>query len=407
MYQKGWSAAYRKYHGTYGTSRTNPAKGAKRVNQQAAVYRIVLTGGPCGGKSTALAHITERMQGLGFDVFRVPEAATLLLGGGIRLADLNTGQRVAFQDRLIHVIIALEDSFATHARATGRPAIILCDRGVMDCSAYLPPEAWTALLDEHNWSVVGLRDRRYDAIIHLVTAAEGAEQFYTTANNAVRSETPEQARQLDERLKNAWVGHPRLCVIDNSTNFADKVTRVVAAVCRYVGAPAPRGVERKFLVRGSPGPGVFPVHSEVIDVELTHLLSPDGGESRLRRRGQQGSFTYTHTLRQPGPDGQIVAVEQAISGRDYVALLAQADPKRPVVRTSRRVFVWEGRYFQLDTFLEPHAGLELLEAEFDDARGPVTLPPFLDIEREVTRDRRFALDGLATPAKKRARSRRA
>jgi hypothetical protein len=28
------------------------------------------------------------------------------------------------------------------------------------------------------WNVVNLRDRRYDAIIHLVTAADGAEEFY-------------------------------------------------------------------------------------------------------------------------------------------------------------------------------------------------------------------------------------
>jgi CYTH domain-containing protein/predicted ATPase len=379
---------------------------ADHVTQQAAVYRIVLTGGPCGGKSTALAHITERMQGLGFDVYRVSEAATLLLGGGIRLADLNAGQRVAFQDRLIHVIMALEDSFSAHARATGRPAILLCDRGVMDCSAYLSPEAWSALLDEHNWSVVSLRDRRYEAIIHLVTAAAGAEQFYTTANNAVRSETPEQARQLDERLRNAWVGHPRLCVIDNSTNFTDKVKRVVAAVCRYVGAPAPRGIERKFLVRSSLASAAFPVHSEVIDIELTYLVSPDGAESRLRRRGQQGSYTYTHTIRQPAPDGQSVEVDQPITGRDYVGLLSQADPQRPVIRTRRRVFVWSGRYFQLDMFLEPRTGLELLEAEFDDELSPVALPPFVEVEREVTGDERYSLDRLATPGRKHAVPRR-
>jgi hypothetical protein len=46
------------------------------------VFRIVLTGGPCGGKTTCLSAITERMQGLAFQVYRIPETATLLLGGG-------------------------------------------------------------------------------------------------------------------------------------------------------------------------------------------------------------------------------------------------------------------------------------------------------------------------------------
>ena len=32
----------------------------------------------------------------------------------------------------------------------------------------------------------------YDGIIHLVTAADGAENYYTTMNNIVRKETPQQ-----------------------------------------------------------------------------------------------------------------------------------------------------------------------------------------------------------------------
>lgn len=41
---------------------------------------------------------------------------------------------------------------------------------------------------------------RYDAIIHLVTAAIGAEKYYTTENNAVRSENLQQARDLDFKV---------------------------------------------------------------------------------------------------------------------------------------------------------------------------------------------------------------
>ena len=110
---------------------------------------------------------------------------------------------------------------------------------------------------------------------------------------------------------------------------------------------------------------------------------------------------------EPLPEGAIARLEKLRSAVTADEIAFTPDGQQIVAVSNGRVFVWEGRYFQLDTFLEPHAGLELLEAEFDDARGPVTLPPFLDIEREVTRDRRFALDGLATPAKKRARSRRA
>ena len=63
-------------------------------------------------------------------------------------------------------------------------AVILTDRGLMDGSAYMKPECWQTLMDEKGWSEVTLRDRRYDAVIHLVTAANGAEEFYNLGNAA-------------------------------------------------------------------------------------------------------------------------------------------------------------------------------------------------------------------------------
>jgi CYTH domain-containing protein/predicted ATPase len=370
-----------------------PAEG-----EGAAVHRVVLTGGPCGGKTTALSRIAERMQSLGFAVYQVPEAATLILGGGVRVGELSAAQRVEFQHGILRVMMALEDTFSALARSTGRPSIVLCDRGAMDSAAYLPPEAWTALLDEHDWTAVGLRDRRYEAVIHLVSAAEGAEAFYTTENNAVRSETPEQARALDGRTRDAWVGHPRLRIIDNSTDFARKVQRAVTAVCNVVGVPEPREIERKFLVRKSPRAEEMPVRFAEFDIEQTYLLSEGGQEARVRRRGQGGSYAYTHTIKRPLGPGQRVEIERQVSGRDYIGLLAQADPARRTVRKRRRVFVWANQYFELDTFVEPRPGLELLELEVDDLETPVQMPPFIEVEREVTEDARYANHALALAA---------
>lgn len=55
---------------------------------------------------------------------------------------------------------------------------------------------------------IELRDQRYDYVVHLVTAANGAEEFYTTANNNARSEGVELAIKLDSLCSNAWIGHP-------------------------------------------------------------------------------------------------------------------------------------------------------------------------------------------------------
>jgi len=45
-------------------------------------------------------------------------------------------------------------------------------------------------------------------VLHLVTAADGAEKFYTLENNQARSETPEVARIVDRKTQMVWNGHP-------------------------------------------------------------------------------------------------------------------------------------------------------------------------------------------------------
>ena len=85
----------------------------------------------------------------------------------------------------------MEDHFVNLASISEDPdeiAVVLCDRGAMDPSAYMTKEEWQALLDEYGWNTVNLRDKRYDGVIHLVTAADGAEEFYTLANNQARYE---------------------------------------------------------------------------------------------------------------------------------------------------------------------------------------------------------------------------
>ncbi|KAE8744771.1 hypothetical protein FOCC_FOCC008587, partial [Frankliniella occidentalis] len=52
-------------------------------------YKIVLTGGPCGGKTTGQSRLCTFFENLGWKVFRVPETATVLLSGGIKFSDLS------------------------------------------------------------------------------------------------------------------------------------------------------------------------------------------------------------------------------------------------------------------------------------------------------------------------------
>jgi len=59
----------------------------------------------------------------------------------------------------------------------------------------------------------------------MVTAADGAIEFYSDESNAARYETAEEAVILDKKLINSWVGHPHFKIIDNksSNGFVGKI----------------------------------------------------------------------------------------------------------------------------------------------------------------------------------------
>ena len=63
------------------------------------IYRVCLTGGPCAGKTTALATLTDMLTTKGFKVLLVPEAATLMMKGGcfIQTHKMTLMDQVRFQ----------------------------------------------------------------------------------------------------------------------------------------------------------------------------------------------------------------------------------------------------------------------------------------------------------------------
>jgi len=85
-------------------------------------------------------------------------------------------QGLIFQKALMKLQMILEDTFCDIGQMVdNQPVVILIDRGLMDGSAYVDEEDWQALLDDLGTNVTILRDYRYDAVLHLVTAAQGAE----------------------------------------------------------------------------------------------------------------------------------------------------------------------------------------------------------------------------------------
>lgn len=338
-----------------------------------------------------MSHLVDRISGAGYQVYVVPEAATLVINSGISPDKLTPEQFVAFQKAILRNQLALEEGILSIAQLSDRPSVILCDRGALDGKGYTSPEVWPEIISEYG-SEIALRDERYDAVIHMVTAADGASEHYSLLNNPARYEsTLERAIQVDRSVQRAWVGHPHLRIIRNEGDFERKIHDTMSAVCRVLGIPEPLEIERKYLVREV---GAFPAHVHAVDVEIEQRYLR--GSARVRRRGVGPDAVYTHTIKQStGIAGKRIEIERKIGFREYSSLLADSDPLCGPITKTRKCFLWEGRYFELDTFQSPRPGLQLLEVELNSLDEKVDLPPWIAIDRDVTEEPAFANRELA------------
>ncbi len=191
------------------------------------VKKIVITGGPCAGKTTAMDMLRQHFSGKGYRVYMGSETATDLISGGVAPWILGIP---AFQTAVFSLQKAKEDAIERAARSMEtEKVLIVLDRGLLDGKAYMAPEEYAQILEENGLTEEEI-NARYDGVFHLVTAANGARDYYTLANNATRTETVEEAVLLDRRTAEVWMKHPNLKIIDNSTGFAEKMTRLLRVI---------------------------------------------------------------------------------------------------------------------------------------------------------------------------------
>lgn len=198
------------------------------------ITRIVLTGGPCAGKTTTLALIIEHFTQKGYKVFAVPEVPTIFTQAGMDYLTPNKQFFYEGEKATLEVQLMFEDRFYRMAQACTEPCLIVFDRGTMDISAYMKPEMWEEITGSVGTSSAELI-KRYDAIFHLKTAAHGAAQYYNTVTNAQRYEAATEeglqiARMLDDKVMAAWSSHPHRMVIGTHDDFVYKMNQVISGI---------------------------------------------------------------------------------------------------------------------------------------------------------------------------------
>mmetsp|Transcript_14243 Transcript_14243/g.21728 ORF Transcript_14243/g.21728 Transcript_14243/m.21728 type:complete len:230 (-) Transcript_14243:184-873(-) len=188
------------------------------------VLRVVLTGGPCSGKSSALSYLQKNVPG---PIYCLPEVATLMNNSGLKFCpDVSYDQYLSHQLAICQLQLALEDNMTQVASSRHEDtSILLCDRGIIDNKGYMTSEQWTDVLKTMDQTEASLLNN-YAGVIHMDTAAKGALEFYKSGdtvddsgNKVSRSESSIEAVALDDVMWNVWQNHPyQFRVVNNNNN---------------------------------------------------------------------------------------------------------------------------------------------------------------------------------------------
>lgn len=365
----------------------------KEDDEKKEITKIVITGGPCAGKTTAMSWIQNHFTNLGYHVIFVPECATELINAGI--SGTTCKDLISFQGALMTLQLQREKIYERAAKTIkNNKVLIVCDRGMMDSKAYLSGLEFATVINSLNKNEVELRDN-YDAVFHLVTAAKGAQEFYTKENNTARSESIEEATLADNKLISAWTGHPHFRVIDNSSNFEDKMKRLLKEISHFIGEPEPYEIERKFLIE-------FPDISwleknkncKKLEIIQTYLNSNKDEEIRVRQRGYDGNYIYTQTTKRNVNDITRVEIEKRLTKDEYIDLLMNADTSKHPIRKTRYCLIYKNHYFEIDIY--PFwSDKAIVEIELNDENEEIEFPKQLKLIKEVTNDKNYRNSELA------------
>ena len=145
------------------------------------VKKIVLTGGPRGGKTTIVNSIQDYFKGKNVSLITVPETASLMSVNGIPIQS-RSEKIIKFQDMVYRMQTAKEKvaEESVDFLPEDRDVYIIYDRGVLDNRAYLSDENFSKLLNKYNGNELEIASK-YDYVIGL-SSSSNIDGLYSTEN---------------------------------------------------------------------------------------------------------------------------------------------------------------------------------------------------------------------------------
>lgn len=356
------------------------------------IIKVVLTGGPCAGKTTALNSIGEYLAQNNIPFTTVPETATELILGNAK--PLGEDTICKFQSLVLKKQLSKEEITEEYLREIRKPidkGIIIYDRGLIDNKAYLSKkEDFKLLLSKKGLAEIDILDS-YDLVLDLLSTASCKPEVYNLFNKA-RMEDVETAIKVDERTSLAWIAHRNLKIINSSISLEEETKIIIDYIKEIINGNQTKEI-RKFLVDNNTSNYYVynDNNSETLFITEYFLGYNDTLYNHvISKREYDNEASYIYTIYKEEDDKRVIIKDKKITRKEYFKLLSQY---KVIDRTEKTEinFIENKQKFKLCIY-EDYTILELEENKLNDK---LILPSNLNIIQEITNS--------LTPVKKKIR----
>lgn len=87
---------------------------------------------------------------------------------------------------------------------------------------------------------------------------------------------------------------------------------------------------------------MIPPNVKIEEFQVTEIFLPSSSnvETKIRKRGQNGTFTYVSTVTEKRNDGSRLETKKILTAREYNIMVSQKDGKRAPLEKDRKSFIW-------------------------------------------------------------------
>lgn len=190
------------------------------------IKRVVITGGPCAGKTTAIESIRAYFEQNERRVIIVEEVPTEIMRMGITLAKYG---KLPFQKAIIDLQRKKEQVITDAACSLdgNQEVLIIYDRGILDHFIYLNSEEQKLIEEEMGIDRQKLYGN-YDLIIHMLSVASEMPELYE--NSKYRLEAVSEAKEMDDSIGKIWIHHTNYVKIGCERDFEDKIQKLISLI---------------------------------------------------------------------------------------------------------------------------------------------------------------------------------